>query len=126
MLKTVGVVLAGAILAMILIAGGVFAAAYVIPRQLDAYFYFAFKALVGAAIGLLVGSLQKNKAGFVAVICLLPALLVQVTSRSYPIKTAPGFAMFLLSEILGLLAAFAVAHRLSKGKSGTARVAVPR
>jgi hypothetical protein len=61
MFRTVGVLLAGALTATALVALGVYLAAYVIPGRLDPYFYFVFKAFIGAGIGLMVGSLQKVK-----------------------------------------------------------------
>ena len=70
MFRTVGVLLAGALTAIALVALGVYLAAYVIPGRLDPYFYLVFKAFIGAGIGLMVGFLQKGKAGTVAMLCL--------------------------------------------------------
>jgi hypothetical protein len=122
-LRTVVIGIAGAVLALVLVAAGVHVAAYFIPQRLDLLFYFALKAFVGLIVGFFVGSVQRSKAGIVAVACLLPLTFLQATSRTRPIRSASDIALLLLSEILAMSIGFVVAQHLSKARSATAKTA---
>jgi hypothetical protein len=115
-LRTVTVLVTGTVLGIAVLLILFFLIVYHVPERFNSYSYFALKALVGTAVGLYVGYLQKTKAALVAVICLLPGLILQATSRSYPIRIGLGIAIFLLGDALGLVVAFAIAHRLSNSR----------
>ena len=54
MLRTVGVFIAGRLLATALVGANVYIAAYVIPERFDRYLYVVFVVLVGLVVGLAV------------------------------------------------------------------------
>jgi hypothetical protein len=118
MLRTLAVFIGGAILAFALLLALFAVIAYHVPERFNFYSYFALKILIATAVGLFVGSLQQNRAGLLAVACLLPLLLLQATRSYYPVWTAGRLPAFLLSEAMGLSLTFAVAHHLSKSKFG--------
>ena len=58
-------------------------------------------------------------------ICLVPVIFLQATSRSYPISTGLGLAVFILGEVLCLSIAVAIARRFSSSKRLPTRGTVP-
>lgn len=121
MLRTVSVFAAGMVLGLVILLVLFLFIANHVPERLNWLAYFVLKSLVGAAVGVFVGFFQKNKAGLVAVVCLLPGFLLQAASRSYPIRTGPGFVIFILGEALGLFTAFAIARYLSNSMRSATR-----
>jgi hypothetical protein len=112
----VSVLVAGTILALGILLVLFLLAVNHIPERFNWHVYFVLKSLVGAAVGLFVGFVQKKNAGIIAMVCLLPGIFLQVASRSYPLRTGLAFVVFFLSESLGLLIAFAIAKRLSNAR----------
>lgn len=117
MLRTVSVLVAGTLLGLGILLVLFLLVVSRIPATYNWFTYFALKGLVGAAVGLFVGLFQKKNAGLVAMACLVPGIVMQLTSRSYPLGTGLAFVVFFLSESLGLLIAFASARQLSYGRS---------
>jgi hypothetical protein len=74
------------------------------------------EAVTGATVGGFVGYLQKNRAGLMAILCLLPAILFQYvpTHRLHDPISGQGLFVLLLGTILELSAAFAAAYVLSR------------
>jgi hypothetical protein len=117
--RTLGVFFAGAILSMMLIAGSVSLIAYIIPRQLDLYFYILIATMIGVLVGLLVGSLQRTSAGLVAVICLLPSLILELWRPLHLHWRTPFFVLFLFAQAIELSLAFWIAQSLSTKRNST-------
>ena len=116
MLRTLGVLVASALLGFIVMAV-LFWAAIDLPQQFRPFALYLIEALTGGAVGLFVGSLQKKQAGLLALSSLLPMTFRQyVNPFSRP---AMGLRLFelLLGTLVELSIAFAIAHRLSKGRT---------
>lgn len=125
MFKMFGVFLAGAILAMLLIAGGVYLTAYVIPQQLDVYFYLVAAIVVGSLVGFVVGCLQRTKAEFLALVCLLPSFILEMWRPvHFGWQRPETLILFLLGQALELSLAFWTARSVS-GRRNRTRFAVP-
>jgi hypothetical protein len=117
MLRTVGVFLGGAFLGFALLLALFVVIVYHVPGEFNFYSYFVLKAVVAIAVGSFVGLLQRNGAGSLAIVCLLPLLMWQATRSHYPVWATGRLPGFLIGEALGLSLAFAVAHHLSKVKA---------
>jgi MFS family permease len=113
-LRTIGVFITGTLLAMVLVAANTYLAAYVIPARFDSYLYFGFMALVGLVVGLVIGALQKNKAGAVAVTCLLPLLFFEIWAPYSSHWRTWQLVVFSLGQALELSLAFSIAYQVSK------------
>ena len=116
MLRTVSVLVAGTLLGLAALVGLFLLALNRIPTPSHWFIYLVLKVSVGTAVGLFVGFVQKKNAGVFAMVCLLPGIFLQATSRSYPLRTGLAFVAFFLSEVLGLFTAFAIANRLSQAR----------
>ena len=125
MLRTVGVFLVAAVLAMVIIATSVYIIAYLIPQHFDPYFFLLVTLLAATATGLIVGSLQPNRAGLLAVVCLLPCFILEI---QHPLQSGtwrtPSFVLFVLAQTLGLGLAFWVARWVSDRRKRI-RLSVP-
>ena len=112
MLRTVGVLIAGAFWAVVVY--GILGLAMIqLPPQFHPYFYYLANALTGCAVGLFVGFSKINYEALVAVVCLLAPASLQYRSRfSTP---ATGFRVFLLlvGTALELTLGFIVAHNVA-------------
>jgi hypothetical protein len=124
MLKAVSVFLGGSILGIALLLGLFLGLVYHLPGGVNFYSFFALEATVGVAVGLFVGFAQRDNAGFLAPMCLLPFLLWSLARPHSPLWVGGRFPVFVLGETLSLLMAFIVAHRLSKVRN-RARLATP-
>lgn len=118
MIRTVSVVVVGAILAILAIALEGYLAAYVLPMKFDRILYFTVMGVGGIVVGLLVGLFQTANVGTVAVICLLPALLLEVWSPYVSHWKAGELAFFLLGQFVQMTVAFLVARRVSSSRRG--------
>ncbi len=116
-LRTAGVLIAGALLGLAVMSLLGYVAIYHVPAHYNGYSYFLVKVLTGVVVGLFVGLLQKKQAGLVAVICVLPLLYLQAASPYYPLRGGVLIVVFILSEALEVSLAFAVAHHLSRARS---------
>jgi hypothetical protein len=113
-LRTLGVLVAGMLLGITLLASLAWARLAINRwQQPPAYDYYLILALTGCAVGLLVGFLQKYKAGFVAMICLIPQAFVQYVNRFSRPATGFRLVLLLLGTALELSFAFAVAHMVA-------------
>ncbi|HYL85810.1 MAG TPA: hypothetical protein VE263_16395 [Candidatus Angelobacter sp.] len=115
------VLIAGSLLALAVLIVAFLFIVNSLPENFNPYAYFLLKALVGASVGLFVGFVQRKKGGLIAVICLMPTLLLQLTSRTFPVRTGRAFAALFVSEALGMLVAFVIASRLSDSITSRAR-----
>lgn len=113
-LRTAGVLVAGMLLGFTVLASLIWAG-MVINRwqQPPVYDYYLISALTGCAVGLLVGFLQKYKAGFVAMICLIPQVFVQYVNRFSRPATGFRLVLLLVGTALELSLAFAVAQMVA-------------
>jgi len=120
MLRTIGVLVAGTLLGFVVLSSLIWAGtALNLSQQARPYAYYLIVCLTGTAVGLLVGFLQKYKAGAVAATCLLgPSLLQYVNRFSRP---ATGLRLFILliGTAMELSLAFAVAHKLAARRHAT-------
>lgn len=119
MLRTIGVLLAGASLGISLLLALFVLIVYRIPGGLNFYSFFVLEASVGIAVGLLVGFLQRKKPGVLAVICLLPFPLWALLRPTSLVWVGGRFPAFLIGEVLSLLVAFGVAQRFSRARRGS-------
>ena len=95
MLRSVGVLVVGVLAGFTVQASlGLVVMAINSGQQPRPYIYYLLFALTGSAVGLLVGFLQKYKAGLVAMICLAPQSILQYVNRFS--RPATGLRLFLL------------------------------
>jgi hypothetical protein len=114
-LRTVGVVIAGMLLAFVVL-GGLFWVVIDLPQQFRLYAYYLSVVLTGLAVGLFVGFSQRRKAGLVALVCLSPQVFLQYVNRYSRPATGIRLLLLLVGTVLELSIAFAIANRLSKAK----------
>jgi hypothetical protein len=112
-LRTVAVVIAGMLLGFV-VGGGLIWVGMHLPLEVRRYAYYLIDVLTGVAVGLLVGFLQRHKAGLVALICLSPQVFLQYVNRYSRPATGLRMLLLLIGTVLELSTAFAIADRLSK------------
>ena len=110
MLRSVGVLIAGAFWAVVVY--GILGMAMIqLPPQLHPYFYYLASALTGCAVGLFVGFSKINYEGLVAVVCLLAPSSLQYRSH-FPLP-GPELFLLLVGTALELSLGFIVAHSIA-------------
>lgn len=116
MFRTLCVIVGGALIGVMLLAS-LIAVGLRLPMSLAVYSYYLINMLTGAVVGLFVGFLQRNRAGFVALVCLSLPIFLQYEHRFGSTATGRRLFFLLLGTILELLVAAIVAQRMSRFRS---------
>lgn len=114
MFRTLGILVAGIFLSLLLIAGDVYLLAYVIPQRFYTPLSLLFMLAIGPIVGAFTGLLERRRAGVVAVLCCsLPLLYGDVLPPySYCTWFQPLVLLLIQASLCAL--AFVVADRLSQ------------
>jgi hypothetical protein len=116
MTKLTTAIFGGVLLSFLVFGGLMWIGGTLGQRGVSIFEFYLFQILTGAAVGGFVRSLQKRKAWLMAIVCLVPAMLLEyVTAFAYLRSfSKQGLSFLLIGSVLEISAALAASYAFSR------------